>query len=111
SLVGPRPPIPYEIDAYEAWHRRRLYEGKPGITGSWQVHGRSRTTFDEMVRLDLHYARERSPALDLKILMQTPRAVCSGDGAFSLQQPTPEHKMKQMPLGQTSSAPAPLPNQ
>jgi lipopolysaccharide/colanic/teichoic acid biosynthesis glycosyltransferase len=82
SLVGPRPPIPYEIDAYEAWHRRRLYEAKPGITGSWQVHGRSRTTFDEMVRLDLRYAREWSPALDLKILMQTPRAVCSGDGAF-----------------------------
>lgn len=82
SLVGPRPPIPYEIEAYEAWHRRRLYEAKPGITGSWQVHGRSRTTFDEMVRLDLRYAREWSPALDVKILMQTPRAVCSGDGAF-----------------------------
>ncbi|HZS71937.1 MAG TPA: sugar transferase [Candidatus Acidoferrum sp.] len=82
SLVGPRPPIPYEIEAYEAWHRRRIYEAKPGITGSWQVHGRSRTTFDEMVRLDLRYARDWSPALDLKILMQTPRAVCSGDGAF-----------------------------
>jgi lipopolysaccharide/colanic/teichoic acid biosynthesis glycosyltransferase len=82
SLVGPRPPIPYEIEAYEAWHRRRIYEAKPGITGSWQVHGRSRTTFDEMVRLDLRYAREWSPALDLKILMRTPRAVCSGDGAF-----------------------------
>ena len=82
SLVGPRPPIPYELEAYEAWHRRRLYEAKPGITGSWQVRGRSRTTFDEMVRLDLRYAREWSPALDVKILMQTPRAVCSGDGAF-----------------------------
>ena len=82
SLVGPRPPIPYEIEAYEVWHRRRMYEAKPGITGAWQVHGRSRTTFNEMVRLDLWYAREWTPVLDVKILLQTPRAVCSGDGAF-----------------------------
>jgi len=82
SLVGPRPPIPYEIEAYEFWHRRRLLEAKPGITGLWQVHGRSRTTFDEMVRLDLRYSRTWSPLLDLKILLQTPRAVISGDGAY-----------------------------
>ena len=55
SLVGPRPPIPYEIEDYDIWHRRRVLEAKPGITGLWQVQGRSRTTFEEMVRLDLHY--------------------------------------------------------
>jgi lipopolysaccharide/colanic/teichoic acid biosynthesis glycosyltransferase len=82
SLVGPRPPIPYEIGAYDIWHRRRLLESRPGITGLWQVHGRSKTTFDEMVRLDLQYSRMWSPMLDLKILLQTPRAVFSGDGAY-----------------------------
>jgi lipopolysaccharide/colanic/teichoic acid biosynthesis glycosyltransferase len=82
SLVGPRPPIGYEIEVYEIWHRRRLVEAKPGITGLWQVHGRSRTTFDEMVRLDLRYSRMCSPLSDLKILLQTPRAVFSGDGAY-----------------------------
>jgi len=82
SLVGPRPPIGYEIEEYEIWHRRRLLEAKPGITGLWQVHGRSRTTFDDMVRLDLRYSRMCSPVSDLKILLQTPRAVFSGDGAY-----------------------------
>ena len=82
SLVGPRPPIPYEIQSYDVWHRRRLLEAKPGITGLWQVHGRSRTTFDEMVRLDLQYSRTWSLLLDLKILLQTPPAVISGDGAY-----------------------------
>jgi lipopolysaccharide/colanic/teichoic acid biosynthesis glycosyltransferase len=82
SLVGPRPPIPYEIEAYDIWHRRRLLESRPGITGLWQVHGRSKTTFDEMVRLDLRYSRMWSPMLDVKILLQTPRAVLSGDGAY-----------------------------
>src|SRR5205807_5221576 len=57
SLVGPRPPIPYELESYDIWHRRRLLETKPGITGLWQVSGRSRTSFDDMVRLDLEYAR------------------------------------------------------
>ena len=82
SLVGPRPPIGYEIEAYDLWHRRRLLEAKPGITGLWQVHGRSRTTFDDMVRLDLRYSRTCSPLFDLKILLQTPGAVFSGDGAY-----------------------------
>jgi lipopolysaccharide/colanic/teichoic acid biosynthesis glycosyltransferase len=82
SLVGPRPPIGYEIEAYDVWHRKRLLEAKPGITGLWQVHGRSRTTFDDMVRLDLRYSRTCSPASDLKILLQTPRAVFAGDGAY-----------------------------
>jgi len=81
SLVGPRPPLPYELEQYKPWHRRRVLEAKPGITGLWQVAGRSRTTFDEMVRLDLRYARTRSLWNDLKILMATPAAVISGKGA------------------------------
>jgi lipopolysaccharide/colanic/teichoic acid biosynthesis glycosyltransferase len=81
SLVGPRPPVPYEVDAYATWHRRRLLEAKPGITGLWQVQGRSRVEFDDMVRMDLRYARNCSPLLDLKILLQTPKAVIGGDGA------------------------------
>ena len=81
SLVGPRPPVPYEVEAYATWHRRRLLEAKPGITGLWQVQGRSRVGFDEMVRLDLRYARNCSPWLDLKILVQTPKAVIAGNGA------------------------------
>jgi lipopolysaccharide/colanic/teichoic acid biosynthesis glycosyltransferase len=82
SLVGPRPPIPYELESYRTWHKRRIFEVKPGITGLWQVYGRSRTTFDEMVRLDLRYARTWSLLLDLRILLQTPRAMFSGEGAY-----------------------------
>jgi exopolysaccharide biosynthesis polyprenyl glycosylphosphotransferase len=82
SLVGPRPPISYELEMYHIWHRRRVLEVKPGITGLWQVKGRSRTKFDDMVRLDLQYARTWSPWLDLMILLQTPRAVLSSDGAY-----------------------------
>jgi len=81
SLVGPRPPLPYELEQYRPWHRRRVLEAKPGITGLWQVAGRSRTTFDEMVRLDLRYARTRSLWTDIKILLMTPAAVISGKGA------------------------------
>jgi exopolysaccharide biosynthesis polyprenyl glycosylphosphotransferase len=82
SLVGPRPPIAYEVKRYDIWHRRRLLAVKPGITGLWQVKGRSSTTFDEMVRLDLQYARSHSVWLDVKILWSTPRAVVMGDGAY-----------------------------
>jgi len=82
SLVGPRPPIPYEVKKYDVWHKRRLLTVKPGITGLWQVRGRSRTTFDEMVRLDLQYARSWSLWMDIAILAETPRAVLSGDGAY-----------------------------
>ena len=82
SLVGPRPPIPYEFERYDIWHRRRVVESKPGITGLWQVTGRSRTSFDDMVRLDLQYIHSWSIWLDLKILLQTPWAVFSGDGAY-----------------------------
>jgi lipopolysaccharide/colanic/teichoic acid biosynthesis glycosyltransferase len=82
SLVGPRPPIPYEVEAYQIWHRRRVLEAKPGITGLWQVSGRSRLKFDEMVRLDVRYARVRSVWLDIRILLRTPRSVIVGDGAY-----------------------------
>jgi exopolysaccharide biosynthesis polyprenyl glycosylphosphotransferase len=82
SLVGPRPPIAYECADYRPWHWRRLLEVKPGLTGLWQVSGRSQLTFDDMVRLDLRYAREWSLGLDLKILLQTPRAVFSAEGAY-----------------------------
>ena len=81
SLVGPRPPLPYELQHYAPWHRRRVLEAKPGITGLWQVTGRSRTTFDEMVRLDLRYAKRRSLWTDLRILLRTPGAVVGGKGA------------------------------
>jgi lipopolysaccharide/colanic/teichoic acid biosynthesis glycosyltransferase len=81
SLVGPRPALPYELAAYQTWHRRRVLEVKPGITGLWQVTGRSRVKFDEMVRLDLRYATSWTPWLDFKILMCTPRAVIEGTGA------------------------------
>jgi lipopolysaccharide/colanic/teichoic acid biosynthesis glycosyltransferase len=82
SLVGPRPPIAYEVESYEIWHRRRVLEAKPGITGLWQVNGRSRIKFDDMVRLDLRYAKTWSPWLDLKILLRTPVAVMFGDSAY-----------------------------
>jgi lipopolysaccharide/colanic/teichoic acid biosynthesis glycosyltransferase len=82
SLVGPRPPLAYECQEYDIWHRRRVLEVKPGITGLWQVTGRSRLRFDEMVRLDLHYVRNWSPWLDLKILLKTPISVLRGGGAF-----------------------------
>src|SRR5262245_47758008 len=81
SLVGPRPPLAYEVQQYKPWHYRRVLEAKPGITGLWQVSGRSRTTFDDMVRLDLRYAKNPSAWTDIKILVATPRAVISGKGA------------------------------
>jgi exopolysaccharide biosynthesis polyprenyl glycosylphosphotransferase len=81
SLVGPRPPVAYEVECYRIWHRARLLSAKPGITGLWQVNGRSRVQFDDMVRMDLRYANSWSIWLDLRILLQTPRAVFSGNGA------------------------------
>jgi lipopolysaccharide/colanic/teichoic acid biosynthesis glycosyltransferase len=82
SLVGPRPPIPYEVEAYAMWHKRRLLTVKPGITGLWQVAGRSRVSFDDMVRLDLRYARSWTVLQDIRILLKTPAAVFSGNGAY-----------------------------
>lgn len=81
SLVGPRPPLPYEVERYQVWHRTRLTAAKPGITGLWQVAGRSRVKFDDMVRMDLRYATSWSLWLDIKILLQTPHAMFSGNGA------------------------------
>jgi lipopolysaccharide/colanic/teichoic acid biosynthesis glycosyltransferase len=81
SLVGPRPPIPYEVDMYEPWHHRRL-ETKPGLTGLWQVTARSSADFNEMVRLDIQYIERQSFWLDLKILLKTPVAVLSSKGAM-----------------------------
>ncbi|MBX3281795.1 MAG: sugar transferase [Acidobacteria bacterium] len=80
SIVGPRPPIPYEVEAYEVWQRKRL-DMKPGMTGLWQVSGRSRLTFEEMVRVDLYYIENWSLLLDAKILALTIPAVLRGDGA------------------------------
>jgi len=82
SLVGPRPPLAYEYKEYDLWHRRRVLEVKPGITGLWQVRGRSRIRFDDMVRLDLEYVRTWSLWLDIRILLRTPRAVLFGEDAF-----------------------------
>jgi len=70
SLVGPRPPIPYELEDYDIWHRRRILDMKPGITGLWQVEGRSRTSFNDMVRLDIQYMTNWSIWLDLKTSIQ-----------------------------------------
>jgi lipopolysaccharide/colanic/teichoic acid biosynthesis glycosyltransferase len=70
SLVGPRPPIPYELELYQPAHFQRL-QVRPGITGLWQVNGRSRTTFEEMVALDLDYIRNWCLALDVRILLKT----------------------------------------
>ncbi len=81
SLVGPRPGLPCEVEQYAAWHRRRL-EVTPGLTGLWQVLGRSNTTFDEMVRLDIYYAENWSLWLDVRILLQTIPAVLSSKGAY-----------------------------
>jgi lipopolysaccharide/colanic/teichoic acid biosynthesis glycosyltransferase len=82
SLVGARPPLSYEIEEYDIWHKRRFIEMKPGITGLWQVNGRSSTTFEEMVRLDLQYMKECSLMLDIVILLKTPWAVFSCKGAY-----------------------------
>ena len=81
SLVGPRPPIPYESAQYQPWHLRRILAIKPGITGLWQVQGRSNVGFSDMVRLDLRYLRDCSFQLDLKILWKTVGAVIRCDGA------------------------------
>jgi exopolysaccharide biosynthesis polyprenyl glycosylphosphotransferase len=81
SLVGPRPPTPNEVTEYKDWHRRRL-DVAPGMTGLWQVSGRSDLTFDEMVMLDLFYAENWSLALDLRILLRTIPSVLRGTGAY-----------------------------
>lgn len=81
SLVGPRPPIPEEVARYEPWQRERL-AGKPGLTCTWQVSGRSDIPFDRWVQMDIDYLRHRTFLLDLKILLQTIPAVLTGRGAY-----------------------------
>ncbi len=81
SLVGPRPPIPTEVERYEDWHKKRL-EVSPGVTGLWQVSGRSELTFDEMVMLDIYYIENWSPWLDMWILLKTIPTVMSARGAY-----------------------------
>ncbi|MGH9958455.1 MAG: sugar transferase, partial [Pyrinomonadaceae bacterium] len=80
--VGPRPPLPYEVEQYQSWHLRRVLEMKPGMTGLWQVEGRSETSFDNMVRLDLRYVRTWSFAFDVRILIKTVKAVLLSVGGY-----------------------------
>jgi len=80
SMVGPRPHLPYEVDIYKPWHRRRL-EGMPGITGWWQIHGRSRVPFDEAVKMDIWYLERQSLILDIRIMCRTITKATVGRGA------------------------------
>lgn len=80
SMVGPRPHLPYEVDLYQDWHRRRL-QGMPGITGWWQIHGRSRVTFDESVKMDIWYLEHQSLILDIRIMCRTITKATVGRGA------------------------------
>jgi lipopolysaccharide/colanic/teichoic acid biosynthesis glycosyltransferase len=81
SLVGPRPPLPEEVERYEPWQKLRLAVPQ-GLTGLWQVSGRSRLSFEEMVLLDLYYVENCSMLLDLEILLETVPTILHGDGAF-----------------------------
>jgi exopolysaccharide biosynthesis polyprenyl glycosylphosphotransferase len=81
SIVGPRPPLPYEVRHYKDWHRARFHV-RPGITGLWQVSGRNRLHFEEMVRLDIFYIEHWSPWLDLKIMLKTIPVIMKGDNTY-----------------------------
>jgi len=81
SLIGPRPALPSEVERYQEWHKKRL-EASPGITGLWQVSGRSELSFDEMVLLDIYYIENWSLALDLRISLKTIPALILGTGAY-----------------------------
>ena len=81
TLVGPRPPLSYEIAHYKEWHKKRL-TAKPGLTGLWQVSGRSTVPFDEMVMLDLYYIENWSLLLDLKIILRTIPVMLFGLGGY-----------------------------
>ena len=76
SLIGPRPPIPYEVAEYSRWHNGR-FDIVPGMTGLWQISGKNRLSFKEMVRLDINYCRNLSFVSDLKILLKTPLVILS----------------------------------
>jgi lipopolysaccharide/colanic/teichoic acid biosynthesis glycosyltransferase len=79
SIVGPRPPLPYEVELYDDWHKRRL-DVLPGITGLWQVTAHNQVSFDEMVRIDLDYIQSMNFWLDLKIMLLTPLEMLRGKG-------------------------------
>lgn len=81
SVVGPRPPLPFEVAQYDEWAMQRLAV-KPGLTGPWQVGGRSNLDFDDMVRLDLGYIAKRSVKTDLMLIAQTVKVVFTGEGAM-----------------------------
>ena len=81
TIVGPRPPLQYELEHYEEWHKLRL-EVRPGLTGLWQVSGRSSVPFDEMVKLDLYYIEHWSLLLDLKIMLRTIPVMLFGSGGY-----------------------------
>jgi lipopolysaccharide/colanic/teichoic acid biosynthesis glycosyltransferase len=76
SLIGPRPPITYEVEEYQRWHNGR-FDTLPGITGLWQVNGKNRLTFEQMVRLDIRYSRQESLWVDIIIILKTPFAIIS----------------------------------
>ncbi len=80
SMVGPRPHLAYEVELYKDWHRRRL-QGLPGITGWWQIHGRSRVPFDEAVRMDIWYLEHQSLVMDIRIMCRTITKATVGRGA------------------------------
>ena len=82
SIVGPRPAIPYEVEEYDIWHKRRMIGVKPGITGFWQVNGRSRTDFNNMVRMDIQYTNHWTPVMDLFLILKTPFSLLSAKGAY-----------------------------
>jgi lipopolysaccharide/colanic/teichoic acid biosynthesis glycosyltransferase len=81
SLVGPRPALPSEVAQYQDWHKKRL-DVSPGMTGLWQVSGRNKLSFDEMVLLDVYYAENWSPTSDLRIILKTVPLVLIGEGAY-----------------------------
>jgi lipopolysaccharide/colanic/teichoic acid biosynthesis glycosyltransferase len=81
SLVGPRPPVPFEVEKYSTWHKKRL-RVRPGITGLWQVSGRSELPFEDMVRLDIYYIENWSLWMDFRIVLRTIPTVLFGTGAY-----------------------------
>ena len=82
SLVGPRPEPCYVDAHYTAWYRRRCRDAIPGITGLWQVEGRSRVSYEDMVRMDIRYIQTLSPLNDIKLILRTFKAVLSQSGAY-----------------------------
>lgn len=82
SIVGPRPPIGYEVEMYRPWHINRIFNCKPGITGPWQIQGRSRSSFDDMVRMDIKYQKNWTLWLDIILMLKTPSVMVSKKGAY-----------------------------